>query len=252
MKKQHLYVLFGLIILVVLSVFFIKPLLTSMKVPSEVKENDPAVESAVILTQQDVSAMVFTTEESDTDYRIHTVFLPYLNFTIVDSEVKSLKIENFVGSSNRGEVLLIAPTDLDTPSLDTSSMGSTFIFTDISEKVLNSDIKGSGNSISFNVVDTVTKYNEVTRKDSIMPQFRIIVKDMGSINYEEILGRDSLYDSNKIMQYLGVDENTVSFQFDVEIQFVDGEKYIKRLRGSLSEKDLFDNASTLFSLEVVE
>lgn len=247
MKKQPLYILIGLIILILLSIFVVKPLLSSITVPSKVKENDPAVESSVIVAQKEVSAMAFTTNESDTEYRIHTVFLPFLNFTIVDREVKSFKIENFVGNSNRGEVLLIAPTDL-----DTSSMGSSFIFTNIEDTVLNSDIKGSGNSISFEIVDTVTKYNEVTRKDYIMPQFRIIVKDMGSINYEEISERDSLYDGSKIMQYLGIDENTISFQFDVKIQFVDGEEYVKRFSGSLSEGELFDTASTQFSLEVVE
>lgn len=253
MKNKSLIIALILVLVFVLTLlllFFKTNIFDGIK-SSSVKKNSEEAESLVNIAQSNMSGIVFITEESDNDYRVHINLQPYLNFTLldVDSRVKSFALKNFKGESEAGDVLLISPTDL-----NKNLGGSSFIFTDFNTSIYTKDIKSNGNSISYEVVEEVTKFNQVNNRDYIMPSFAIIIKDIGSIDYEKILNETGVFDGGKYLEYLGVDLNKLdtTFQFDIEIVFDDNTKYVKRFNGELVGSSLAGNYTTSIELKVVE
>lgn len=249
-NKSLIIVLILVFVLILLFIFFKTNVFDGIK-SSSVKKNSEEVESLVNIAQSSMSGIVFITEESDNDYRVHIDLQPYLNFTLldVDREVKSFALKNFKGESEAGEVLLISPTDM-----DKNLGGSSFIFTDFNTSIYNKDIKSNGNSISYEVVDEVTQFNQVNNRNYIMPSFAIIIKDIGSIDYEKIFNETNIFDGGKYLEYLGIDLNKLdtTFQFDIEIVFDDNTKYAKRFNGELVGSSLSENYTTSIELKVVE
>ena len=252
MKNKSLIIALILVVfvLILLFIFFTTNIFDGIK-SSSVKKNSEEVESLVNIAQSNISGIVFITEESDNDYRVHIDLQPYLNLTIlnVDSKVKSFALKNFKGESEAGEVLLISPTDM-----DKNLGGSSFIFTDFNTSIYSKDIKSNGNSINYEVVDEVTQFNQVNIRDYIMPSFAIIIKDIGSIDYEKIFNETGVFDGGKYLEYLGIDLNQLdtTFQFDIEIVFDDNTKYVKRFNGELVGSSLAGNYTTSIELKVVE
>lgn len=249
-KKYYVIVLsLAFLILISCSFFFLKnsnPLLFDF---SKTPKNSEEIESLVIISQSSMSVMAFGTEENEDDHRVHLNFRPYLNLTILEKEVKEFRIKNFKGSSKSGKLILVPPTDL-----DVSSEGYNFLFGDYNTSIKNEDINSSGNSIEFKVVENETHLDEVRSKDYIIPNFSIILKDLGSVDYEKILERDSIFNSSKYIEYLEIDLNDLDteFQFDIEIVFNDNTKYAKRFKGIFLGDSLRDNSSAILDLEIVE
>lgn len=248
--KSFIVALVLVFVLIFLFIFFKTNLFNGIK-SSSVKKNSEEVESLVNISQSSMSVMVFATEESDNDHRVHLNFQPYMNFTLlnVDKRVKSFTLKNFRGKNELGEVLLISPTNMD------KNLGeSSFIFTDFNTSIYNKDIKSNGNIINYEVVDEVTKFNQVNNRNYIIPSFAIIVKDIGTIDYKSIINQNNIFESSKYLEYLGIDLNKLNttFQFDIEIVFDDNTKYVKRFNGELVGSSLAGNYTTSIELKVVE
>ncbi|KKP56832.1 MAG: hypothetical protein UR49_C0007G0003 [candidate division WS6 bacterium GW2011_GWF2_33_92] len=248
MKKTLIILIVLLVIAISLIVLY---LLKGKEVLNfdKVETNDPAIEKLVTISQSNVSAFIFVTQESENDHRLHINMTPVINLTLAEKEVENFKIENFKGDSKIGEVLLIHPT-----SLARENEGATLLFTEISELMNNESIQSNGDSIDYVVTDTVTKYNEVAKRDSIVPSFGIVVKSIGTVDYKNILDRDKVFEGSKYLEYSGIKlgDITTSIQFDLVMEFTDGTKYTKRFAGSLDGNRFSTETVPLFELKSVE
>ena len=247
MKKYHVIAIIILVVVVLSLLLY----LFKDKLPNSnsFRKNSPEVEALVNITQSEMSAFVFATQESSTDHRIHVNLTPFLTLNIDNSKISELYIENFKGESGIGEVLLIHPT-----TLATDTIGRTFLFTESSEPITNETITSLGQSIKYSVVETVSKFNEVSNTGSITPYFGIIIKDISTVNYQEILERDNIFEGSKYLEYSKVDVEKLNteIQFDLRIKFEDGKEYFKRFKGTLEGIKLETEIAPLIPLEVVE
>ena len=247
MKKYHVIAIIILVVVVLSLLLY----LFKDKLPNSnsFRKNSPEVEALVNITQSEMSAFVFATQESSTDHRIHVNLTPFLTLNIDNSKISELYIENFKGVSGIGEVLLIHPT-----TLNTDIIGRTFLFTESSEPIKNDTITSQGDSIKYTVVETVSKFNEVADKGSITPYFGIIIKDISSVNYQEILEREKVFEGSKYLEYAGIDIEKLNtdIQFDLRIKFEDGREYFKRFRSVLDGNKLETEIAPTILLEAVE
>lgn len=247
MKK---YLLISIIVLSIISVvviiFFLSKKNNSLT--GGVRKNNPEIEKLVTISQAEISAFVFVTQESQSDHRLNINLTPFLNLNITEKEIKSLKISNFKSKGQTGEIILIHPTDI---PIQTASR--TFLFT-VAETIKQADIISNGDSIEYEVVSQVSKYNQVRSKDNISPYFGIIIKDIGMVNYDEIFKRDGVFDGSKYLEYSGIslDKLDAEIQFDISIEFTDSSKYVKRFKSVLKGELFATETAPLLTLEVVE
>lgn len=247
MKKKLIYVLCALL---VLSGVFIYIFLNKGKDTSNEKiaKNDPEIEKLVGISQAEMSSFVFVTQESESNHILNINLTPFLNFIVEQKEIESFKILNFKGTNATSEVILIPPTDL---SQDTVSR--TFLFT-TQDSITQVDIKGASDNIVYSVVSQATKFNEINTTGILTPYFGVIIKDIGRVNYKEIIDRDGSFDGGKYLEYSKVALETLDteIQFDINIQFTDGTKYNKRFKGTLLGEAFATETSPMITLKVVE
>ena len=247
MKKKLIFVLIALLILsgVLIYILLNKGENTSNE---KIAKNDPEIEKLVGISQAEMSSFVFVTQESESNHILNINLTPFLNFIVEQKEIESFKILNFKGINSRSEVVLIPPTDL---SLDTLSR--TFLFT-TQDSITQVDIKGASDNIVYSVVSQATKFNEINTTGILTPYFGVIIKDIGRVNYKEIMDRDGSFDGGKYLEYSKVALETLDteIQFDINIQFTDGTKYNKRFKGTLLGEAFATETSPMITLKVVE
>lgn len=247
MKKKLIYVLCALLVLsgVFIYIFLNKDKDTSNE---KIAKNDPEIEKLVGISQAEMSSFVFVTQESESNHILNINLTPFLNFIVEQKEIESFKILNFKGINSRSEVVLIPPTDL---SLDTLSR--TFLFT-TQDSITQQDIQASADSFVYSVLSTASKFNEINSKGVVTPYFGVIIKDIGRVNYKEIIDRDGSFDGGKYLEYSKVALETLDteIQFDINIQFTDGTKYNKRFKGTLLGEAFATETSPMITLKVVE
>ena len=238
-KKQKLFLLIGIIaaffvITVVLIYFFVirKPS-TSVNTAAP-KANDPAVESRVTILQSNVSLFDFATEEvHEVRDLVHLRVWPALGF-YTNQEMKSMKIKNIhVETANGYEVAVIYPGHVP------NNLTQYDVLYGTKEEIKVADIKDAGNTLEYNIVDSAQYCDEVYKTNG-SPYWFIVLKNLGEYNYTEIFNRDKLFDSGEILRYAGItgEDLNMSFSFDLEIVFQDGEKYVKRF-SSVIEGDKY-------------
>ncbi len=243
--KKYLFIVIPILLVIAAVFIFIYLKNRDEKGSTNIRTNNPEIEKLVTISQAEISSFVFVTQESDTDHRLNINLSPFLTLNIDEKEIESFKITNFKATNKDNEVILIHPTNL---PIDTVSR--TFLFT-VAETIKQKDIVSSENSIEYNVVSNVTKYNEVANKGSIIPHFGIIIKDVGAVNYKEILDRDGVFDGAKYLEYSGIslDSLDTDIQFDVNIEFTDKSKYTKRFETILKGERFSSEAAPLLPLE---
>ncbi|HRX43991.1 MAG TPA: hypothetical protein P5059_01940 [Candidatus Dojkabacteria bacterium] len=247
MKKKLIYVLCALLVLsgVFIYIFLNKDKDTSNE---KIAKNDPEIEKLVGISQAEMSSFVFVTQESESNHILNINLTPFLNFIVEQKEIRSFKISNFKGTNATSEVILIPPTDL---SQDTVSR--TFLFT-TQDSITQQDIQASADSFVYSVLSTASKFNEINSKGVVTPYFGVIIKDIGRVNYKEIMDRDGNFDGGKYLEYSKVALETLDteIQFDINIQFTDGTKYNKRFKGTLLGEAFATETSPMITLKVVE
>lgn len=254
MKFPKIYIVIPIIILIGIVVFLVfrgdsAISFFGKKAPSNTEEMEKSVE----ISQKQMSALVFGTKKTESENVVHIIIQSYLNMTILDPEleVKSFKLTNFKGSSKAGNLILVHPTDY---TINTA--GRSFLYTDMTTELKNDDVlnyKSGGNTISYNVVSEPGKYNEVRKDSYLMPNFSILIRNLGTVDVESILERDSVFDGSKYLQYLGLTPSDLetSFQFDIVVEFENGKSYSKRFVGNLDTEGLTKEYSITFDLQTL-
>lgn len=247
MKKKLILVIFFLL---AVSGFFLYFFINKKESSSDkkIKANNPEVEKLVNISQSEMSSFIFVTQQSQENHILNINLTPFLSFNIPQKEISSFRISNFKGTNSESEVILVSPTDL---SIDTPSR--TFLFT-VQDSITQEDIKPSVGTIDYIVSQKVSKFNEVKNIGVITPNFGIVIKDIGSVNYKEVLERDGSFDGSKYLEYSKTPSDALDteIQFDVNIKFVDGKKYNKRFKALLKGEAFTTETSPLITLEVVK
>ena len=247
MKKKLIIILVVLIVVFgVLFYFFQNRGKSSSE--QKIKENSPEIEKLVTISQSEMSSFVFVTQESETNHILNINLTPFLTLNINEGEIKGLKISNFKGTNSKSEVVLIPPTNL-----LQETVSRTFLFT-TQDSITQEDIKASADNIVYSVIPTASKFNEINTTGIVTPYFGIIIKDIGRVNYKEIIDRDGTFDGAKYLEYskVALEALDTEIQFDINIEFTDGEKYNKRFQGTLKGESFATETSPMITLQVVE
>jgi hypothetical protein len=234
MKKKHIIFL---VLLLALSIFLSLFIRRSSKDAAEY----------VDISQSEMSAFIFVTKESETNHVLNIYLTPFLEFNAKE-EIKEFSITNFNGHNDISQVLLVPPTTL---PVDTSSR--TFLFT-VDENIVQDDIRYIADGIEYDVSDTVKSFNQINDKGEISPYFGIIVKNIGNVNYKEVIDDEESLDSNKYLKYSGValSDLTTKIQFDVNIKFVNGREYKRTFKGLLDGEMFAQSSTPVIELEEVK
>lgn len=245
-KKLVIIVVVLLVVLALLLYFFLNK--GESNSTKKLQENDSNIEEVVTITQSEMSSFIFVTQEDETNHILNINLTPFLGFNVQNKDIKRFRISNFSGSNPKSEVILISPTDL-----DINTPNRTFLFT-VQDNIIQEDLKSSIDSIEYEVSTEVSKFNEVNITGDITPNFGIIIKDIGRVNYKEILEKDGTFDGSKYLEYskTPLELLDTEIQFDVNIKFTDGEEYNKRFKALLKGESFSTESSPLVTLEVVE
>ncbi len=247
MKKKLSIILVALLILSGVLIYFFLNKEDGNSV-SIIKQNNPEIEKLVTISQSEISFFIFVTQESETNHILNINLTPFLNLLVDEKEIKSFEISNFKGTNLTSEVVLIPPTDLPQDTLS-----RTFLFTK-QDSINQQDIKASSDNIEYTVVSVASRFNEINSKGIVTPYFGVIIKDIGRVNYKEIFERDGIFDGGKYLEYskTPLEALDTEIQFDINIEFTDGKKYNKRLKGTLKGEAFATETSPMITLQVVE
>lgn len=201
----------------------------------------------VDVVQSEMSAFVFVTKESETNHILNVYITPSLVFNTKE-KIKEFSITDFEGSNGIAQVVLISPSSL---PIDTKNR--TFLFT-VDEYVTQEDIRGEKNSIEYEVSSNPKNFNSIGNVGDISPYFGVVVKNIGSINYKEMVESEGDFDGSKYLEYskLQLIDLSTQIKFTVNIKFENKETYTQTFRGDLNG-ELFKQQSTpVIELEAVE
>ena len=233
MKKKHIIFLVLLALSIFLSLF--------------IRRSSKDAAEYVDISQSEMSAFIFVTKESETNHVLNIYLTPFLKINAKE-EIKEFSITNFNGHNDISQVLLVPPTTLpiDTPD-------KTFLFT-VDENIVQDDIRYIADGIEYDVSDTVKSFNQIKSKGEISPYFGIIVKNIGNVNYKEVVDDEESFDSNKYLKYSGValSDLTTKIQFDVNIKFVNGGEYKRTFKGLLDGEMFAQSSTPVIELEEVK
>ena len=233
MKKKHIIFLVLLALSIFLSLF--------------IRRSSKDATEYVDISQSEMSAFIFVTKESETNHVLNIYLTPFLKINAKE-EIKEFSITNFNGHNDISQVLLVPPTTL---SIDTPD--KTFLFT-VDENIVQDDIRYIADGIEYDVSDTVKSFNQIKSKGEISPYFGIVVKNVGNVNYKEVVDDKESFDSNKYLKYSGValSDLTTKIQFDVNIKFVNGREYKRTFKGLLDGEMFAQSSTPVIELEEVK
>jgi len=196
--KKHKFLLIGVLFLSLLLALSIYLFRIRKSASDTFTPNTPEIDKLVNITQAEVSAFVFVTQESIDNYRLHVNFTPFLSLDVGEKKIKSFVLRNF------------------------------------KKAMLADDIYSEGNTIAYEVVEEVSKYNEILDKGVLTPYFGVIQKDIGTVNYAEIKE----------------EEETFDISFEVVIEFSDGTVYMKRFILTIEGEIFAEETSPLFNFQL--
>ncbi len=245
MKKKLFLILSLLLIIAVAAFWFLKK---GENISEKEKKRNQETEKFVMLQQAEMSSFLFVTQESETSHILNIYLTPFINLSIEDKKIKSFKISDFKGSNSKSEVILVPPTEL---PINTASR--TFLFT-IQDTITQEDIVFKTNSVEYGVVSEIEKFNQVNGTGLISPYFGVIIKNIGVVNYKEVVEKEGIFDGNKYLAYSGIDLSSLdtSIEFDIRITFEEGGEYQKRFRALLEGEMFATESSPMITLESLE
>jgi hypothetical protein len=208
--------------------------------------NSEEIERKVEVSQNDAYVSAFSTEEvHDTKDLAHIKIWVNANLFHMDAitsyTIKNIKVEGY----RKGKVAIVKPGHI---SNTLSSYN--YVWGPYEDEMKSAEIKDSGRTITFNVVDVAQYYDEVSARGNSMPTWGIFLKDLGEFNYRKIMDSESSFESDKVLEYAGVEPSDVniSFSFDVEMIFEDGTKWVKRFSAELDGTQIVANGGYMVTL----
>ena len=248
-NKKLLLIIIGIILSLLI---FILPIIFLVRVTisgvrniasnnSKTITNSEEIEKKVEVSQNEAYVSAFSTEEvKDTKELSHIKIWVNANLFHMDAitsyTVKNIKVEGY----RKGKVAIVKPGHV---SNTLSSLN--YIWGPYEDEMKSAEIKDSGRTLTFNVVDVAHYYDEVSKVGSAMPTWGIFLKELGEFNYRKIMDSENLFESVNVLKYASVEPNDVnlSISFDVEMVFEDGTKWVKRFSAELDGAQIVENNS---------
>jgi len=208
--------------------------------------NTEEIEKKVEVSQSEAWISAFSTEEvHDTKDLAHVKIWVNANLFHMDAitsyTIKNIKVEGY----KKGKVAIVKPGHI-----DNTLSSYNFVWEPYADEMKSAEIKDSGRTITFNVVEIAHYYDEVSKVGTSMPTWGIFLKELGEYNYRKIMDSSSLFESEKVLEYADVqpDDLNISFSFDVEMVFEDGTKWVKRFSAELDGAKIVENKSYMVQL----
>lgn len=208
--------------------------------------NTEEIEKKVEVSQSEAWISAFSTEEvHDTKDLAHVKIWVNANLFHMDAitsyTVKNIKVEGY----KKGKVAIVKPGHIS----NTLTMYD-YVWGPYEGEMKSAEIKDSGRTITFDVVEIAHYYDEVSKVGTSMPTWGIFLKELGEYNYRKIMDGSGLFESDKILEYADVQPNdlNISFSFDVEMVFEDGTKWVKRFSAELDGAKIVENNSYMVDL----
>ncbi|MBU1119894.1 hypothetical protein KKA50_01715 [Patescibacteria group bacterium] len=248
-NKKLLLIIIGIIlsllILILPIIFLVKGTISGVgniaSSNSKTITNSEEIEKKVEVSQSEAWISAFSTEEvEDTKELAHVKIWVNANLFHMDAitsyTVKNIKVEGY----KKGKVAIVKPGHIS----NTLSMYN-YVWGPYEDEMKSADIKDSGKTLTFDVVDVASYYDEVSKVGTSMPTWGIFLKELGQFNYREIMDSENLFESVNVLKYASVEPNDVnmSISFDVEMVFEDGTKWVKRFSAELDGVQIVENNS---------
>lgn len=247
-NKKKLIIIVAIVVsilaLVISSIFILRGVISgigNLGGNSKTITNSEEIEKRVEIAQNEAWISAFSTEEvKNTRELAHVKIWVNANVTpmgvITSYKVKNIKVEG----NKKGKVVIVKPGHIS----NTLSMYN-YAWGPYEGEMKSAEIVDSGRTLTFDVVEIAHFYDEVNANGSAMPTWGIFIKDLGEFNYTEIMNNDNIYQSVNVLQYAGVQPSdlNISFSFDVEIIFEDGDKWTKRFSAELDGAQIVENNS---------
>ena len=237
-KSVKNFLIISLLIILVIGVYLLADLyLVKRKCSNE----------CVDVVRSEMSAFVFVTKESETNHILNIYITPSLIFNAKE-KIKEFSITNFEGSNGIAQVILIPPS-----YLPINTENRTFLFT-VDDYITQEDIKGGKSSLEYEVSSSTKNFNQVADVGEISPYFGVVVKNIGSVNYKEIVEKESGFDGSKYLEYskLQLSDLTTQIKFTVNIKFENKKIYTQTFKGILNGELFKEQATPIIELESVE
>jgi len=253
-NKKLLLIIIGIIlsllILLLPIIFLVRGTLSVVKNissgNSKTITNSEEIEKKVEVSQSEAYVSGFSTEEvHDTKDLAHIKIWVNANLFHMDAitsyTVKNIKVEGY----RKGKVAIVKPGHI---SNTLSSYN--YVWGPYEDEMKSAEIKDSGRTITFNIVDVAHYYDEVSARGSAMPTWGIFLKELGEFNYRKIMESENLFESDKVLEYADVQPSdlNITFSFDVEMVFEDGTKWVKRFSAELDGAQIVENNSYMVNL----
>jgi hypothetical protein len=253
-NKKRLLIIIGIIlslcILILPIILLVRGTFTIVKNvssgSSKTITNTEEIEKKVEVSQNIAWISGFSTEEvKDTKELAHVKIWVNANLFHMDAitsyTIKNIKVEGY----KKGKVAIVKPGHIS----NTLTMYD-YVWGPYDGEMKSAEIKDSGKTLTFDVVDVAHYYDEVSKVGTSMPTWGIFLKELGEYNYRKIMDNSGLFDSEKILEYADVQPNdlNISFSFDVEMVFEDGTKWVKRFSAELDGAKIVENNSYMVDL----
>ena len=158
------------------------------------------------VVQADVTTAIYTVAIPDTSLRrVEAHIAPMLNISnptgeespfITDFEIRDIAVQG----NSLGTIVRVAP-----PHISNSLGCYGWYLQDCHTSESVGRLGDAGNTIHYNVVVTPEFLDEVPRTPPVVPQFVVVITDLGTIDHQAIMKRDGKYVSTKVAEYAGLD-----------------------------------------------
>lgn len=228
-----------LLLLVVWLIFSRNGGIGGSKLSKPPAKNEESIEKRLDWLQSNIAVSVFTTREDpegtlvEDKQMAHIAFTSFFTVTVNDGQkIKTIEIVPVSFTQKIGTQVAIQPSHE-----KTADNSRSFILTsqpsikaaDIGKSVSKITLKGTTNSSL-----TEGYFDEIYQNGGFV-NFALITKSIGQVSTQAILERDKVYESGKVLEYLGIKAEDLdgSIVLDVTVTFEDGKKYIKRFSGTI-------------------
>jgi hypothetical protein len=234
--KKTLVAVIGIfiVLLVVLLVWYFEAKGSTASATKPPVKNDETIEKRVFWTQAQLSVSSFTTNEDPEDQpqndkqAVHIAFTSFFSLsaeagsTIKDMSVTLVKFTQGVGTP----VFIHPPHKI-------VALERSYTFEPGAPTIHAKDIVDGGKTYKLAITNEQAKYYDELWNVGGMPNFALITKNIGTISEQAILERDNVYESAKVLDYVGVTAEQLDGEIvlDFNITFTDGKKYAKRMKG---------------------
>ncbi|MFZ6022469.1 MAG: hypothetical protein ACOYT9_03295 [Patescibacteria group bacterium] len=244
-----------LLLLVVWLIFFRNGGTGGSKLSNPPAKNEESIEKRLNWLQNSMSVNVFTTREDpegakvEDKQMVHIIFTSYFSFSANDGQ-KVKKIEIFPVSFRQGIGTQVSIQPSHEKLKD--GLSRSYIFT-AEPTIKNKNIPTGLKSI---VLTGVTETNIVERYfDEVFQggdtiNFALVSKNLGIVSEQEILRKDKVYESSKVLEYLGVSQEKLRGEIviDFRITFDDGKRYQKRFTGVIDGQKILSEPFYLVTM----